>query len=300
MAVDQRIQTTITAGRRSGHDLDQGPIMVILLGCLAVAMCFTTLGMGFVNIASSAAKANQLAAIAREGRAVAAVKPVEDPEAALKAKDEILEEQILALTRRKETLTDMRQAGKAVLDGMQRNLSIERVKAEQNRGKLEAIGAQEKQLQAKVGELRTRVAGASEEERRQLELRTQLERQLADIKGRIAQTVRRIQELRASIEDKKNSLSVGLLQPRDGRITTWIECTRGAIVLLPQGSRLSLTELSAVPAAFVRAIAGRHVEFLIRPDGFQSFNAARDAAEGHGASSIGYEPVDANWRLKTE
>ena len=69
-------------------------------------------------------------------------------------------------------------------------------------------------------------------------------------------------------------------------------------MLLPQGTRLSTAELGVGPPNFLQAIDRRHVEFLIRPDGFQSFRVARDLAEQHGASSIGYEPVDANWRLK--
>ena len=296
MAIDQRIQTTVTAGRGSAQDSD-GPIMVILLGCLAVAMCFTTLGMGLVNVASSA-QAARVSANRRNPKILASMRSADDPDAALKGRQEILRKQILDLARQKESLTGQERAEKDSVDSASGRLALERAKLQQNKASLEVLNEQKQQLAARVSDLQAKVAGSSEEEQRQLELRAQLDRQLAQIRREIQQTDRRVLELRAAIVDKKNSLPLDLLRARDGKPTTWVECTRAAIVLLPQGTRVTSAELAASPAGFTQAIQRRHVEFLVRPDGFQAFHLARELAEQNGASSIGYEPVDANWRLK--
>ena len=302
MAIDQRIQTTITAGRRSAHDLDQGPIMVILLGCLAVAMCFTTLGMGFVNIASSATAAAKAAAKLPDVKLSSFTKKIDDSVAELKRNEAIVRKQIAALEQQKQNLADEEQAEKATVDSTLQGLSVERTKLERNKEELAAVEAQKKQLTARASavqaDIQAKLAGSAEEERRQLQLRAQLEQQLDDTRRQIAQAVRRIQELRESIEDRKYSLAVELLRQRDGKPTAWVECTRSEIVLLPQGSHVALKDLGAAPAGFLQAIAGKNVEFLIRPEGFRAFHLARQVAEQHGASNIGYEPVDSNWRLK--
>lgn len=298
MAVDQRIQTTITAGRRSAHDLDQGPIMVILLGCLAVAMCFTTLGMGFVNIASSAAAAAKAAPTRSDAPHLSTVPKRVDSRAELKRNAVLVQKQLLALEQNKQTLAEQEQAEKAAVDSTSQSVSVERTKLEWNKQELAAIEVQKQQLLYKASEIQGSLSGSAEEERRQLQLRAQLEQQLDETRRQIAQAVRRIQDLRESIEDRKYSLAVDLLKQRDGRPTAWVECTRSEIVLLPQGSHVSLKELAALPPGFLQAIARKNVEFLIRPDGFHAFHLARELAEQHGALSIGYEPVDANWRLK--
>ncbi len=301
MGIDQRIQTTITAGRRSAHDLDQGPIMVILLGCLAVAMCFTTLGMGFVNIASSATAAKAAAKVP-DVKLSSFTKKIDDSVAELKRNEAIMRKQIAALEQQKQNLAGEEQTEKAAVDSTLQGLSVEQTKLERNKEELAAVETQKKQLTSRVNEMqadmRAKLAGSAEEERRQLQLRAQLEQELDDTRRQIAQAVRRIQELRESIEDRKYSLSVELLRQRDGRPTAWVECTRSEIVLLPQGSHVSLKDLGAAPAGFLQAIAGKNVEFLIRPEGFHAFHLARQVAEQHGASNIGYEPVDSNWRLK--
>jgi hypothetical protein len=47
----------------------------------------------------------------------------------------------------------------------------------------------------------------------------------------------------------------------------------------------------------VAAVRRREVFFLVRPAGFESFDAALAAAENLGAT-VGYEPVDPDWPVK--
>ena len=177
--------------------------MVILLGCLAVAMCFTTLGMGFVNIARSASQAAGLAHKAQETKKTALTKPLEDPNAALKRREEALQKQIIVLQEKADKLAAEEQVQKASVDNNLQSVSAERNRSVRMKQELDTLERQNQQLASKLSEIQIRITGSSEEQRHQLQLRAQLEQQLAETRRQTAQAVQRIQELRASIEDQE-------------------------------------------------------------------------------------------------
>jgi hypothetical protein len=70
--------------------------------------------------------------------------------------------------------------------------------------------------------------------------------------------------------------------------TQHVECVRGAVILEPQHTRIPVAELRN--GGFVAAVTGRGASFLVRPDGIDSFMAARAIARAAGIT-VGYEPV---------
>ena len=114
-----------------------------------------------------------------------------------------------------------------------------------------------------------------------------------------AQASNRIQELRDAIAEKRNTFDPAVTaRMAPGREAAWVECVRGAVVLIPSKESFAVQDLVANPDRFGKAVRNKHVGFLIRPDGFNAFSAAREVAERSGVKSIGYEPVDADWRIR--
>ncbi len=297
MAVDQRIQTTITAGR-GGGDSDQGPIMVILLSCLAVAMCFTTLGIGFVNIASgnlAAKKRQQLASGGSSPAVSTQIEPALNISQEKNRIEETLDSQIASLERRKTELIGRKEAQTTQIEAQRQGITAERDRGTQLKQSVEKAQREQTQIATAATALRTRLSGNATEERNQEQLRQRLEEQLQKTRQQVAEADRRIQELQRNLAaaqkvvDDQFSIRLG-----DG---AWIECLSDSLVLLPERERVTLQRLQSDATSLLKVVANRKIQFLIRPDGFASFNAARAAIEQHGITSYGYEPIDANWRV---
>lgn len=297
MAIDSRIQTTVTAGRsgkKAPYDFDQGPVMIILLSCLAVAMCFTTLGMGFVNIATGMNAKKAALALAKAKPLPPAPKEEAKPDSG--KSDQAIEMEIRKLQEQGASVEKEREALTSKLESAHRNLDVERESAVNTRQRIDELRTQTTRIAASLGDLRTKLADNSAEARRQLQLRAQLEQQKSEASRQIAETERRIQELRKAIEEKKSTFdATAAFAP--GTPTSFVECSREGVSIIGRAERFSMQELGRNPGGFLKVLGKRQVQFLIRPDGFSAFNAARDAAEKNGVA-IGYEPVDANWRLK--
>jgi len=299
MASDQQIRTTITAGRnarKSPADFDQGPIMIILLSCLAVAMCFTTLGMGFVNLARSKVAAMTLGASIKPTTAVP-----EKPSALTKislpvSKSEPQKLQQTTARDQTDNPAQQEQEIQAKLESNQQAIALEQSKAAENAQRMKDLRAAEAQLSARIAILRSGISKNAAEELTQLGLRSQLEQESKDLQQRISAIDRRIEELKRLVAGAQRVAITNLLIRLGNSV--WVECTRAGIVLLPKGDRVELTELQKGSERFLTAVANHRVQFLVRPDGFESFQVARTAAEQRGATSLGYEPIDASWRVK--
>ncbi len=297
MAVDQRIRTTITTGRSGDGQFDNGPAMVVLMGCLAVAMCFTTFGMGLLNVASESAAVQKALADKALSKPpvlepVPVAAPVAEPDKALESELRRLEQKKSSLAIQGETLT-------AELSRKAVEISAVKTVSEARGKTITDLRDQSGQISAGVAALRTKLASTSADMRRALEIQSQLERQLAALKDQSAQASLRIQELRDAIAEKRNTFDPAVTaRMGPGREAAWVECVKGAVVLIPSKESFAVQDLVAHPDRFSQAVKNKHVGFLIRPEGFNSFSAARQVAERSGVKSIGYEPVDADWRIR--
>jgi predicted RNase H-like nuclease (RuvC/YqgF family) len=260
---------------KSGQ-LDDGPIMIIVFGCLAVTLSFISFGLGFVNLAMAKGRTDQLPPVTVE------VSP-QDLEARDRTKAEILAlqkelEQLSAqIARTREASTERTQDPEGLRS---RLLALQERSTELQ----SQIAAKEARLAELGGQLAGKEGAVKEAEFHTADLRRQLE--AAD---------ETIKDLKNAIEDKQKidvtKLGGSMKNPQ------YVECLDGAIVLQPQGDRISIQAIKGSDSKFVAAVRRREVFFLVRPNGFESFDAALASAEKVGAT-VGYEPVDADWPVK--
>lgn len=83
-----------------------------------------------------------------------------------------------------------------------------------------------------------------------------------------------------------------------------IEVTRGAVILHPEQRVVPTDRLLSADSPLrtlldevSRRRASTYIIAAVRPDGFATFATVRDAVERRGLD-LGFEPVDAGWRLR--
>lgn len=84
----------------------------------------------------------------------------------------------------------------------------------------------------------------------------------------------------------------------------YIETTYEGITLYPSGKKISLADLEDPDSDFMNFLKGinansEYIIFAIRPDGYKSFQRARDIAEKNNIE-VGYEPINSLWNLMVE
>jgi hypothetical protein len=263
---------------KSGQ-LDDGPIMIIVFGCLAVTLSFISFGLGFVNLAIAKGNTDSLPPVR-----------IELTQQERQASDQTKAE-VLALRLELEQL--MAQIARA------------RQSREQDSEKPGAPQAQLSSLAERATELQTQIAA---KEALLTELSAKLaakqgalqeaEFRAAEVRRQIDAADQKISELKIAIQDSENKdldvtrLGGSMKNPQ------FIECVDGQIVLQPQGTQIDIKAIKGSDSKFVSAVRQREVFFLVRPSGFKSFDAALAAAENLSAT-IGYEPIDADLRLGT-
>lgn len=153
----------------------------------------------------------------------------------------------------------------------------------------ELVALQDKAAQVDGGRQRAQAAAAD------------LERRLADLRRRVADEERRARSLEKAIDDAR-AVPVARLYGRSGGAGSepqWAECVDGAVVLQPQGTRLTVDELKGGGAALLEAARRtNHVVFLIRPSGYPALLQARAVVERESDVKVGFEPVDEGWALR--
>jgi predicted RNase H-like nuclease (RuvC/YqgF family) len=260
---------------KSGQ-LDDGPIMIIVFGCLAVTLSFISFGLGFVNLAIAKGRTDKLAPVT-----------VEESSLELQVLDRTRAE-VLALQKELEQLS----------------AQISRTRAEQKgdtedpdglRSRLLALERSLTELQAQIAEKESRLTDLARELANRQGAAKEAEFRVTDVRRQLSAADETIKELKNAIEDKQKmdvtKLGGSMKNPQ------YVECVDGEVVLQPQGDRIKIQAIKGSDSKFVAAVRRREVFFLVRPSGFDSFDAARAAAQNLGAT-IGYEPVDADWPVK--
>ena len=257
--------------------LDDGPIMIIVFGCLAVTLSFISFGLGFVNLAQAKGETDK------------------SPPARLEIAEhdrlasEGIRKEIVALQKELEQLSaqiargkqNLRQgAGATSDDAREQLLSLQRTSTE--------LQSEIADKEARVTDLGTQLAG-KETAVKEAEFR------VGDVRRQLGVADETAKELRRAIEEKEKMdvrrLGGSMKDPQ------FVECRKSEVVLQPQGERITVQSIKSSDARFVAAVRKKEVFFLVRPSGFESFDAALIAAENLGAT-VGYEPVDEDWPIK--
>ncbi len=262
------------------------PVVSIGLICLVAAMSFTTLGLGFVNIAGGPSLPAKPAPLPEPA-------PAPQPQVPAAIDGPAVERQ----KKEFENLTGKLEQEARDVDRQKRKLALDRTTLLKSQNTLAVI---EKQLQDGVrqaSEKANAVKGQAEQQRGNGI--ANIDARLAEDLRQTAEADRKADELRREIREKKTLFDPDrLFAGRDAGVKPqWIECVKGAVILFPQGEKIFIEGLKTAPA-FTQAVSGRYVVFLVRPDGFGAFAKARAAAEENGAKRLGYEPIDRNWQLK--
>lgn len=279
-------------------EIDEGPVMVILLSCVAVSLSFVSFGLGFVNLATQK-RTTRVATPVQTPAPLPEPVPWPNPH----QPDAIAEQQDL----------EKRQAA---VEQQKRDVERQRDELGQAQQALAGSQAALSQLQAEIQrrareaeEMRNRVNSLERDRDNRSRARSEMERRLAELRRQVGDEERRIEELRKQV-DKRKEINVGRLCPGCASLKNpqWVECIEDAAVLQPQGERFTLAQLKANSSPFGQAV--KHCSqrsddpceliFVVRPKGFPVFEAAREAAEKFKGEKlrVGYEPVDADWVLE--
>ena len=122
---------------------------------------------------------------------------------------------------------------------------------------------------------------------------------IARLEARVAELERTEASLKDDA-DEASTVDVSRIYGRGapgGKAPLWVECVSGAVILQPEGVRISEEELDDGSTRFENAAREKgYVMFLVRPSGFDAFRLARSAAED-AEVDVGYEPVEASLAL---
>lgn len=233
--------------------------MLILLGCLAVSTSMVCFGLGFVNLVS--------------GELAPTPAPIEDPPAVPSRED--FDEEV--------SLT-------GELLELQRRLAA----AKEQRDRM---GQEEMELRQELEVKKNRALELDKTPEPPPEVPKDQE-QGDELKRQIAELERQGRNLRRQIEEKSAVDASKIFGGTDsGKIPQWVECVESAVILQPQGERITVAELEKESSVFMRALDRGYLVFMIRPSGFDAFKVARALAAKKNVS-IGYEPIDSDWVLK--
>jgi septal ring factor EnvC (AmiA/AmiB activator) len=264
-----------------GNELE----VLLVLCCLVVVTVFLCFSMGAVNLST------QAAAIAP----IAQTAPPPPPAPALQAKKSAMETESGALEKKLEELLRKSETAKAELARLHQLL----VAAAGAAGKGDEISALLKNLE-----------GLNRQLEEQKKLLTSLviapdhsmEKDMRKLRDQVAALEREIEELRKRLAVKPSEPSTFSARQLLASGTThlsnplFVECRSGGITIHPEKTELTTSELekrnpfSSLPSGMDGVV------FLVRPDGFESFQAAYELVHKAGLKRF-YEAIDAHWRL---
>jgi hypothetical protein len=241
--------------------------VVVIVGCLGVAMSVVSLGMGFVNIMSADA-GTSLSAFSVTRQKVAPPGGFSSAPAAAPRLTDInyLREEIAA--REDQIAVLRREAGFRSKElNIQQKLRDQLAEA-RNANATDADGSDAHGTAADTRPIALEIA----------KLDTQ------------------ITQLRKQSEDAARVDVTKLIQvDKSGEKPRWAECQKDGVVLQPQATAFPLAGLNTSDA-LVAALNSPRVVLLVRPSGFESCAAAMKALDDH---QIAYDmvPVDEQWQL---
>jgi hypothetical protein len=108
----------------------------------------------------------------------------------------------------------------------------------------------------------------------------------AALRAEAAELERQAAALRAEVAEVRRSATAW--EANHGRAIQYVECVGDGVILRPQLTHVASGDLSN--GVLARLAKTQGVYFLVRPDGFDSFNRARDIAIESG-KVIGFEPM---------
>jgi hypothetical protein len=235
---------------------------VILASLLALAVCAGTVGIALKALA----EINPPQTVRHELPPAARPEPDRRAEAAAQQREsEQLEKQLLEVRRTTDDLQPQAQAAPERIRALQRH---------------------QDQLKGLIDQRRAELRDYADALRRQTAQQETDRQRLERLRAEAAELERRIAELKASIARAQEALRARSVP--DPHLPQIAECVPGAIILQPQHLRIPLADLPG--NAFAHAVAGRGVRFLVKPDGIDSFVAARAVARALDVT-IGYAPV---------
>ena len=96
-------------------------------------------------------------------------------------------------------------------------------------------------------------------------------------------------------------IKVKMLDETKEKQVKYVETTSDGITIYPIGQKVSLSSMEQPDSGFMKLLKNidrknEYIIFAIRPDGYKSFQKARDLAE-KSKVEVGYEPIDKLWNL---
>jgi hypothetical protein len=253
--------------------------MIVMLSCMAVALCFVSFGLGIMNLASPRAAA----AAPPPSRPA----PVPAPPEARKELEKADRLRAHVAAQRVET-----EELKAAIEEWKKQRA-ERQKELEDAGNrlatLQSLFAVENGKKTKNTDDLMRLRAAKELAAREL---AALRERIKQARGRVDAADKTIAELEKKIPKAETVIPWTTTFPiGSGQNPQFVECVKDAVVLQPQGQSFTLDQLKKKSAEFVQAIHRDFVAFGVRPEGFQSFNAAHALVVAKGLK-VGYRPVE--------
>jgi predicted nucleic acid-binding Zn-ribbon protein len=236
---------------------------IVLVSMLVLAECVSTMGFALLKVLSPALPQETLRHVPPP-----VARQEHDPHAEMMAQ------------QRELALLD-----KELRDARQRIQELER-EAQPGPGRILALIRQQDQLTHLIEQGRASLREYEDAARRQAAQQEAARQRLEGLRAEAAELERRIAALQASVGQTQEARRTRAAL--EGRSAQNVECVRGAVILQPQHTRIPVAELRS--GRFVTAVTGRGASFLVRPDGMDSFLAARAIARAAGVT-IGYEPV---------
>jgi hypothetical protein len=170
--------------------------------------------------------------------------------------------------------------------------SSELSEAEQEQQSLGAgLRETKSQLTMDVEKQRKALREAEEAVRRYQQDQERAAQHLAELRAEAAELERKAAALRSDVAEARRSAAA--LETSRGRAIQYVECASDGVVLKPQLIHIASGDLGN--GVLARLARTQGVYFLVRPDGFDSFNRARDIAIESGRI-IGFEPMRSSAR----
>jgi uncharacterized protein YlxW (UPF0749 family) len=132
---------------------------------------------------------------------------------------------------------------------------------------------------------------------------TDIAGQVRQLRDEIAALTAQIGTVQREIEAKEQVQAQQLVPAGSRKPAVFVECTADGVLLMPERTLLQAAVPPTARETFLaRVTAKGYAVFLIRPDGLTAFKRYREVLETYNNTArskvdMGYEPVNADWKL---
>jgi hypothetical protein len=242
-------------------------IPLLLVAALTAVMGLIIVGFGVASYVSMLLPLQHAAETPRKELKPIHVATVIDPHPLKSPQQEMTEIQKL--------LADVRIRSAELLEAEQQ---------QQSRGV--ALRDTKSQLAMDVEKQRKALREAEEALQRYQQDQERTAERLEELRAELAELERKAAALRTEVAEAHRSAAA--LEAKTGRAIQYVECVSDGVTLRPQLTHIVTRDLDN--GALAALAKTRGVYFLVRPDGFDSFNRARGIALEAG-KVIGFEPM---------